>query len=252
MEVIIIYKNTTIIDINDANNYPTINNNVEIKENICGATKKVKCQCRQCGDIFYMDWIHLKRGQSHSRCARHNSKVKPHKIFIEELYKIQPNIILLEKYDGALKKIKCKCRICNTEWSSWANNLLRMQAGCPKCRASIGEYNIAEYLDNRNIIYQRQHTFSDCVDKDLLRFDFYLPEYNLCIEFQGEQHYFPVDFRGHGEKDAQERFNLLQNRDNIKRQYCKAHHIQLIEIKYLNKEYVDIENILNPILNKNP
>ena len=58
-------------------------------------------------------------------------------------------------------------------------------------------------------------------------FDFYLVDYNILIECQGEQHYKPISVFG-GEKG----FKLQQKRDNIKRNYCKNHNIHLIELPY--------------------
>ena len=233
----------------EANNNNRISNIVEVLEDIDGLLTKVNCKCRQCGTIFKMDWAHLKIGQAHAPCARHNSKVKPHEQYEKEIHEIYPEITLLSKYNGMHNKIKCKCNACGTIWNCWATNLIRGQAGCPTCRSSIGEYTISKYLLNNNIKFKQQYTFEDCVYKDKLRFDFYLPDYNMCIEFQGEQHYFPVDFKGHGEKEAQEAFDKLQIRDNIKKEYCKNNNIELVEITYVDRDRNRIDKVLDNIFN---
>ena len=64
--------------------------------------------------------------------------------------------------------------------------------------------------------------FEDCIDKRPLPFDFYLPEYNICIEYQGQQHYYPVEI--FGGKNA---FESQVLRDNIKREYCQKNNILL-------------------------
>ena len=56
----------------------------------------------------------------------------------------------------------------------------------------------------------------------MLRFDFYLPTYNLCIEYDGEQHFSPIDFANKGSEWANSSFNQNQKRDEIKNQYCKT------------------------------
>lgn len=66
--------------------------------------------------------------------------------------------------------------------------------GCPICNESKGEKEIRRYLKDKNIKYKSQKTFDDCKYKQKLQFDFYLPEYNLCIEYNGIQHYIPIDF----------------------------------------------------------
>ena len=68
----------------------------------------------------------------------------------------------------------------------------------------------------------------------MLYFDFYLPKYNLAIEFQGEQHYKPIKYWG-GEEGFQRR---LVN-DNDKREWCKKQNIHLLEIPFTSFEKID-------------
>lgn len=95
------------------------------------------------------------------------------------------------------------------------------------CLVSSGELKIGEILNNLHIKYVRQKSFQDCKIKNVLRFDFYLPEYDTCIEFQGKQHYMPIDYFG-----GEEQFNALVVRDETKKRYCNKNNIQLVEIKY--------------------
>jgi len=106
--------------------------------------------------------------------------------------------------------------------------------GCKKCKSSKGELTISNILDRLSISYRTEHKFDDCIYKKKLPFDFYLPNNNTCIEFNGKQHYEQVEFFG-GKKYLE----LIRKRDNIKRQYCKNNNIILIEIKY-NKNINDI------------
>ena len=100
-------------------------------------------------------------------------------------------------------------------------------SGCPKCSNSSGEKMVRLFLEENNIEYIQEKSFEGCKYKAPLRFDFYLPKHNMCIEFQGIQHYKPISlFNKH------ESFEVRQLRDNIKRQYCKEHGILLLEIKY--------------------
>ena len=63
----------------------------------------------------------------------------------------------------------------------------------------------------------------------------------LC-EYQGEQHYEPVDFANKGIEWAEKQFERNQISDNIKRTYCKDKDIRLLEIPYW--EYENAENII--------
>ena len=106
--------------------------------------------------------------------------------------------------------------------------------GCPICNESKGEKEIRKY---KNIKYKPQKTFYNCNYKYVLRFDFYLPEYNLCVEYNGIQHYIPIDFFG-GIKT----FNINKARFEIKKKFCKENNIDLLVIKY-------DENIIEKLTN---
>ena len=107
---------------------------------------------------------------------------------------------------------------------------IHSKAGCPICKESKGELLISNILNELNIDYNRQKTFPDLKYKSLLYFDFYLPDYNICIEYDGEQHFKSVDYFG-GEKVFEE--NKI--RDKIKNEYCNNNNIRLIRISYDEK-----------------
>ena len=75
--------------------------------------------------------------------------------------------------------------------------------------------------------YEFQKRFEDCKDKKQLPFDFYLPDYNCCIEYDGRQHFQAIEYWG-----GEEVFQLTQFHDQIKNDYCKENNIRLIRIKY--------------------
>lgn len=109
--------------------------------------------------------------------------------------------------------------------------------GCPSCNESKGEKQIRNYLTNNNIKYESQKTFDNCINKRKLKFDFYLPEYNMIIEYDGQQHFEPFRF----EKDDSKLKERIKN-DNIKNTYCKEKNIKILRIPY-NKNHID--DILN-------
>jgi len=103
-------------------------------------------------------------------------------------------------------------------------------SGCPICKESKGEKEIRKELDNNNILYEYQKTFKDCKLKRKLPFDFYLPKLNTCIEYDGIQHFEPIDYFG-----GDDGLKNTKLRDNIKNDYCKNNVIKLIRIKYNDK-----------------
>ena len=93
--------------------------------------------------------------------------------------------------------------------------------------------------DDNKINFLPQHRFKDCKYKNTLPFDFYLPEHNICIEYNGVQHYEYRKFF-HRTKNA---LSIQQLKDNIKKQYCDINGISLLIIKYDE----NINNKLNKI-----
>lgn len=109
--------------------------------------------------------------------------------------------------------------------------------GCPICKSSKGEKEIIKFLNINNIDFVAEKSFKGCDYKRRLKFDFYLPKYNLCVEYDGIQHFEPK--KNFGKEDG---FKKTQIRDKIKNQYCLDNNIGLIRIAYT--EYDNIENIL--------
>jgi hypothetical protein len=99
--------------------------------------------------------------------------------------------------------------------------------GCPICNESKGEQIIKNYLVENKISYIPQHKFDECKNKNKLPFDFYLPDYNLCIEFNGIQHY--ESFKHFG---GINKLNKTILNDSIKIKYCEDYFIDLLIIKY--------------------
>ena len=111
---------------------------------------------------------------------------------------------------------------------------------CPYCNNSKGEKRVLEILNKLNIDCIPQYRFKDCKFKNTLPFDFYLPKYNICIEFDGEQHYKIKECFG-----GLDEFINIKIRDTIKNEYCKNNNIKLIRIPYW--EFDGIENIITNI-----
>lgn len=102
---------------------------------------------------------------------------------------------------------------------------------------SRGESSVEFFLKKNNIKYYKQHRFPNEYLFNLRSYimvDFYLPDENLVIEYNGQQHYFPVEWFG-----GQKAFEQQQERDHALRLYCKEHEINLLEISYLEEKNID-------------
>ena len=123
---------------------------------------------------------------------------------------------------------------------------------CPICNESAGEIRVQSYLQSHKINNKMQYTFPDCKYKNILPFDFAILDKNnnpiLMIEYDGEQHYRPVNFGGISDKEAKENLRLTKKRDKIKTDYCKNNNIPLLRIPYW--DFDKIEKILDSELKK--
>lgn len=148
---------------------------------------------------------------------------------------------------GQYTKIRITCQKQHT-WETSIKSYFQHKSRCPYCKQSKGENTICYILDKNNINFVRQKTFDTCRYIQKLRFDFYVPEYNLLCEFQGKQHYTPICFGK--DKDfvrAEKTFKISKQRDIIKKQWAIDNGYRFLEISY--KEIDRIEEILTQELN---
>jgi len=200
-----------------------------------GSHIKVKIICPKHGVFEQTPDSHL-HGRGCPRCVNRN---KTTTIFIDE-----SNLVHQCIYDYSLceyinPKIKVKI-ICPKHgvFKQTPNSHLN-GCGCPICCSSKGEQQIAKYLNLNKIKFVREKRFNECKNKYKLPFDFYLPENNILIEFDGVQHSKPVNFRGISNELAIENFNNILINDKIKNVFAINNNIKLIRVNY-NVEDINI------------
>ncbi len=145
-------------------------------------------------------------------------------------------------YSG--KKVWWLCKNCNYSWRAsiaHRNN----DRGCPLCNKSKGEKQIKNILNKYNIKFISQKTYDNLLGLrgGLLSYDFYLPNYNILIEYQGEFH------DGKAKIQSQQSYQCQQEHDKRKKEYAKNNNIKLLEIWYY--DFNKIEEILNQLLTQN-
>ena len=206
-----------------------------VKSNI-----KVRCKCNQCGTIWSATPNKLQQGRGCPICKWDKistaNRMSPEE-YGDRLSRRHNEIQYLAGYEGAQSTVRFLCLRCDRTSSAHASRLMQGDVGCPYCNKSQGERLIAEWLDRQGIAYKREVSFPQCVSETgrVLRLDFYLPDYRCCVEYQGEQHYRPVDFAGRGELAAQNAYESLCSRDELKREFCIQSGMSLIEIPYWDK-----------------
>jgi len=220
--------------------YNLVGDEYTVLENYKGSKTKILMRHNKCGHEYLVtpnDFLHSRR------CPKcFGTPKKTTEQFKQEVFKLLGDeYTVLGEYKNANTKIKMRHEKCGYEWEIKPNDFLNRH-GCPKCRSSKGEVAIMKYLEKRKIPFNYEHSFKDLIDVGKLRFDFYLPDHNICIEYDGGQHFKPVTFGGMSQEKAEENFKSCQRRDKIKDEYCKKKGIRLIRIPYT--EFKNIKKIL--------
>lgn len=217
-------------------------------ENYVNLKTKIKHKCLICGEEWYAvptNLLHLKEGCP--RCGKNHRRTQEE--LEEDIKKINPNIKVLGEFSKVANKIEFECLVCGHKWFAKPNNILNGK-GCPFCKkSSKGEKVIYNYLKEKNINFVFQKTFEDCKNINVLPFDFYLPELNVCIEYDGIYHYKPIPRKNETFEEAEKRYKETKIRDEIKTQYCIKNNIKLLRIPYF--EFDNITTILSSFLQSN-
>ena len=178
------------------------------------------------------------RGQGCTKC-------KSEKISIEKKLTLEEFIEKANKIQGIGRYDYSKVKYVNTdteviiicpkheEFKQKPKHHLQGK-GCQLCKESRGAKKIRIFLINNNIIFEREKRFNDCRNIKPLPFDFYLPQYNLCIEFDGKQHIQNTNWYGAlSEEQMKENLQGCKYRDQIKNEYCKNNGIGLLRLNNL-------------------
>lgn len=204
-----------------------------------GASQKVEIVCPIYGSFFQTPNNHINCKQGCPKCS-HPSYSKTTEEFLKQAIEVHKDKYEYSKciYVDSSTPVLIICPI-HRDFYQLPNNHLK-GCGCPKCNESHGEKTVREYLETNNLNYISYYKIILANNK-VAYVDFYLPEYNTFIEYNGKQHYTPIKYFG-----GQIGYNKQVERDTLVRNYCLEHSITLIEIPY-NK---NISNYLNFLKNE--
>lgn len=196
------------------------------------SAKKVIITCPIHGEFKMSPRNHIS-GQKCPSCSGVKKKTK--KDFIKESLLAHGDKYSYElvEYENNRNKVKIICDKHGIFKQSPKDHI--RGHGCIKCsNFSKGEESIKNILDNIGLNYIRQHRFEDCLSVSgvKLPFDFYLPDLNLLIEYDGRQHFEPVELFG-----GENAFNILKKNDRIRNEWCSINNKKLLRISY--KESLD-------------
>ena len=223
------------------------------KSNIINSKKKIEIICPEHKSFFQEPYVHLNSKYGCPKCQPSPTKGKlkySTKEYIDEIKAIQGNKYdySITVYNGMNEFIKY---ICPNHGVIKQNALKHIKGyGCRLCNESHGEKRIRVYLEKQNITFNRW-VYIDELNKlkntdfpnKFLSYDFYVPDFNLLIEYNGEQHYYKKCF-----KKTYKEFLLQKHHDWLKRKYAKHNNINLLIIPYW--DFDNIEKTLEIILTK--
>lgn len=159
--------------------------------------------------------------------------------FCNRLKEVHPQLIPKSDYVNNSTEMNFHCNEHDFDFSLTPAAVLSRLSCCPKSRVTYKEETMCELLESWGYLITRQKTFEGCEDKRLLAFDCYLNDFNICIEYDGEQHYRPVRFGEESDEEMMKKFNYTKYHDEIKNNFCKENNIGLIRVPYYEFDYLE-------------
>lgn len=202
-----------------------------------GALNKVVFKHKVCGNVFEMRPNNIFNGQRCPHCF--GTPKKTDEEFRQAVFSlVGDEYVFLDKYVNAKAKLRVMHDVCGNVYEVTPDDFLRGYR-CPYCNSPKGETIITKLLDTFNIDYEYQKTFPDLKDKTCLSYDFYIPSQSILIEYQGIQHYQPIDHFG-----GEATFKIQQKHDQMKLDYAKEHEYNLIAVPYTEDSLPKIKKYL--------
>lgn len=203
---------------------------------------KIRVKHNKCGTIYKVAPSNFLKGARCWNCfikREQRAKKKTNYQFKHDIYNLVGNEYeFLDIYIDSKTKIRVKHNKCGNVYRVAPHHFIEGHR-CPYCTNSKGEDIINKILKSLGINYKYQKTFDDLKDTQLLSYDFYIPDQNILIEYQGIQHYEPIDyFGGNG------MFEYQQKHDKMKADYAKAHNYKLIAVPYTEDTFSKIKKYL--------
>ncbi len=227
----------TIEDIKKRNHDKYGNRYDVLSDTYVNAETKLTFRCNKHDRIFHANIYHHLKAHACVDCLKeHIASVTANNVhsFIERAKVIHNNKYdySMVNYTGNKTPVHIKCKKHGSFYQRPDAHIVGR--GCSVCNASKGELKIFHYLTNKKVKFIREYS----IDKSKYRYDFYLPDYNLLIEYHGGQHYFPVEFWG-GEEGLWER----RFADRCKRSLARRNGYSMLTIPYT--KFINIIHILN-------
>ena len=181
----------------------------------------------KCGQIFKTKPSYMNKGRRCTICFMNHKKTTEE---VKELVREATNgeYEMISEYKGIDEKVEIRHIECGSIFKRSIQCFVNEgKTGCPSCvKHSVGVELIRLFLEKHSIEYEMEKKFEECKNIRPLPFDFYLPKYNICIEYDGDHHKRVLHHWG-----GTEGFEKIKKRDEIKTNYCKENNIILIRLE---------------------
>lgn len=208
---------------------------------VSGFTNKDRCvvQCSICENITETSVEKILQNQK-CKCSLNYDSITT----VSDDFFVSCNIVhnnryfYFNDYKNNQSKIKIQCRKCGNIFYQRASAHLHQKQGCPICvNKSINECEIKDWLESYGIEFISEYTINGCrYNKRLLPYDFYIPHYNLLLEYHGVQHFEYVYYFHRNIKGFKKRLSV----DEYKRNFAINNNYNILEIPY----YIDVKDSL--------
>jgi hypothetical protein len=214
-----------------------VGNEYTFLESYINSATKIKVKHNKCGHIYRVEPNSFIHGSRCPYCCWGHKKTSIE--FAKEMFNlVGTEYTLLDAYTDAQTKVRIKHNKCNNVYTVAPRHFLEGQR-CPYCNIPKGETIINKLLKSLGIKYEYQKTFDDLRDNRLLSYDFYIPSQNILIEYQGQQHYEPIDHFG-----GEYKFKTQRHHDKMKADYAKSNNYNLITVPYTKDTFSKIKEYL--------
>ena len=209
---------------------------------------EIKIICKKHGEFLQSARNHLV-GKGCYKCGRISASKKAtltNDEAINNFKSIHGNRYNYSKVEYINNRIKVQI-ICKIHGSFWQTpNSHQDGKGCTECSLSKGEAQVAKFLDDHEFDYILEYPVLNELSGKYLRYDFYVPEINCFIEYDGEQHFKPVNLGGMSDEQALKVHEGVVKRDKIKNKIAEEQKIDIIRIRFDE----DVSDVLNKHLNQ--
>ena len=218
--------------------FDLVGNEYVFLDTYVNAQTKLKVKHTKCNNIYKISPHSFLQGHRCPYCFI-DDKRKSNAQFKKEVYNlVGDEYVFLDPYVNNHTKLRVKHNKCGNIYNVTPNNFIEGKR-CPLCCNYKGEIIINKILKSLNINYEYQKTFDDLRDTQPLSYDFYIPDQNILIEYQGVQHYVPVDAFG-----GKAQFKIQQKHDQLKLEYAKDHGYNLIAVPYTEDTFIKTKKYL--------